>query len=289
MTRAAPKSTALSGDQQRAIDCARELAEASATVETLAAYLGVSTQHPGQFFYGAYGAAMDRLRDLLASLDEAGARQASPGGGPPHSYIPDGPAEAAPPGGYCPPEVRQEAFDAVLEGVETGAYDRRITAWLAGLDDSTCRTIASLLWRCRLAGAAAAPGSVVLASADAEVVRQALADGSAWRWRRAEGAGCGECQRLDPGRCAVHAADEARAASYDSLLRRLGGEDAAEAPGEYDDPAEDDDTYTCSTCGACIGMFLGRAGWQHYRGNPLEIYDAGHEATLALGRDGAAQ
>ncbi len=40
----------------------------------------------------------------------------------------------------------------VLEGVDTGAYDRRIAAWLAQLDDSTCRTIASPMWRCRLAG-----------------------------------------------------------------------------------------------------------------------------------------
>ncbi len=71
---------------------------------------------------------------------------------PPHSYIPDGPIEAAPYHGYCPPEVRQEAFGAVLEGIETGAYDRRIIAWLAQWDDPTCRTIASLLWRCRLAG-----------------------------------------------------------------------------------------------------------------------------------------
>ena len=71
---------------------------------------------------------------------------------PPHSYIPDGPIEVAPYHGYCPPEVRQEAFCAVLDGVETGAYDRRIVAWLAQWDDTTCRTIASLMWRCRLAG-----------------------------------------------------------------------------------------------------------------------------------------
>ena len=48
--------------------------------------------------------------------------------------------------------MRQEAFAAVLEGIETGAYDRRIITWLAQWDDTTCRTIASLLWRCRLAG-----------------------------------------------------------------------------------------------------------------------------------------
>ena len=48
--------------------------------------------------------------------------------------------------------VRQEAFAAVLEGVEAGAYDRRIIAWLGQWDDTTCRTVASLLWRCRLTG-----------------------------------------------------------------------------------------------------------------------------------------
>ena len=85
----------------------------------------MSTQHPGRFFYAAYGAAIDRLRDLLASLDQAGAGQADPDGDPPHAYIPAGPVEASLYHGYCPPEVRQEAFSAVLEGVETGAYDRR--------------------------------------------------------------------------------------------------------------------------------------------------------------------
>ena len=114
------------GAQQRAVERARELAEAAATVQRLAAYLGVSTQHPGQFFYAAYTAAVDRLRDLLASLDEAGTGQADPDGDPPHGYIPAGPLEAAPYLGYCPPEVRQETFRAVLEGVEMGAYDTRI-------------------------------------------------------------------------------------------------------------------------------------------------------------------
>jgi hypothetical protein len=117
--------------------------------------------------------------------------------------------------------VRQEAFAAVLEGVETGAYDLRIITWLTGWDDPTCRTIASLLWRCRLAGAVAASGSVVLTPADAEVARQALADASAWRSWRAEGARCEACAGLDPDRCPVHAPDEQTAAGYDCLLRRV--------------------------------------------------------------------
>jgi hypothetical protein len=64
---------------------------------------------------------------------------------------------------------------------------------------------------------------------------------------------------------------------------------AAYEPGDYDDLIEDDDTYTCSTCGAWIGMFVGHTGWQHYRDRALEIYDAGHEATIAPGQDGTAR
>ena len=154
MTVPAPKPGALSSYQRRSVERTRELAEAAATVQTLAACLGVSAQHPGHFFYTGYGAAIDRLRDLLASLDQTGAGQADPGGNLPHAYIPAGAVEAAPYLGYCPPEVRQEAFSAVLEGVETGAYDTQIVNWLTGWDDPTCRTIASLMWRCRLAGAA---------------------------------------------------------------------------------------------------------------------------------------
>ena len=153
MTRPATKP---STGQRRAVERARELAEAAATVQMLAAYLGVSTQRPGEFFYAAYTAAIDRLRDLLASIDRACAGQADPGGNPPHAYVPSGPLEAAPYLGYCPPEVRREAFSAVLEGVETGTYDTRIVNWLTGWDDPTCRTIASLMWRCRLAGGAEA-------------------------------------------------------------------------------------------------------------------------------------
>ena len=149
---ARPEAQCPEGDQRRAVERARELAEAAATVQTLAAYLGVSTQHPGQFFYATYRAAIDRLRDLLASLDQAGAGQADPGGDPPHAYIPAGPVEAAPYEGYCPPEVRREAFAAVLEGVEMGAYDSGSSNVADRWDDPTCRTIASLLWRCRLAG-----------------------------------------------------------------------------------------------------------------------------------------
>ena len=58
-----------------------------------------------------------------------------------------------------------------------------------------------------------------------------------------------------------------------------------------DDPAGEGDDLDgrepyCAECGAWIGMFIGRQGWHHYRGNgtvasPVEIYDAGHEASAA--------
>jgi hypothetical protein len=60
--------------------------------------------------------------------------------------------------------------------------------------------------------------------ADIGIVRQALADASAWRAWKAEGTGCSDCDRLDPGRCADHAADDEMAAAYESLLHRLTGE-----------------------------------------------------------------
>ena len=58
---------------------------------------------------------------------------------------------------------------------------------------------------------------------------------------------------------------------------------------QADEPEDDhwrDYDYACSTCGALIGIFLGHGdGWHHYRGegtvaSPVELFDAGHEATL---------
>jgi hypothetical protein len=83
--------------------------------------------------------AADDCEIVTRTLPQA----APPGGGQrralttPHDYVPGGPVEAAPLGGCCPP-ARQEAFSAVLEDVEKGAYDHRIIAWLAQLDDTTC-------------------------------------------------------------------------------------------------------------------------------------------------------
>jgi hypothetical protein len=73
----------------------------------------------------------------------------------------------------------------------------------------------------------AVPPGRSLSSADIRLIRQALADATAWRSRRAEGAHCENCQRFDPGRCAEHASDGERAAAYEALmLRPLAGEAA---------------------------------------------------------------
>ena len=60
--------------------------------------------------------------------------------------------EAEPPGSPEPPDVRLDVLAAVLDSIETAPYDDKVLGWLAGLDDPTYRTVASLLWRCRRAG-----------------------------------------------------------------------------------------------------------------------------------------
>lgn len=85
---------------------------------------------------------------------------------PPHRYVPAGPVEESPELGFHPPQVRREAFEAVLDGVTLGTYDRLVINWLMQLDDTTCRTIASIMWRCRL--------SPPLASAAIRLLEEAL-------------------------------------------------------------------------------------------------------------------
>lgn len=70
----------------------------------------------------------------------------------PTGYAPAGPIKDSPASPYAGPERRREAFAAALDGVTIGSYDGRIIAWLCNLDDSTCRTVVSLLWRVRDAG-----------------------------------------------------------------------------------------------------------------------------------------
>ena len=65
--------------------------------------------------------------------------------------VPGGPLESAP-GGFVPVEERSAFLAGVLDGVELGAWDRRVAGWLAGLDTSTALTVASWIARSRAAG-----------------------------------------------------------------------------------------------------------------------------------------
>ncbi len=65
--------------------------------------------------------------------------------------VPTGPLEWDP-GGFMPQEERAVLLAGVLDGVDLGAWDRRVAGWLAGLDTSTLATVASWIARARAAG-----------------------------------------------------------------------------------------------------------------------------------------
>jgi hypothetical protein len=65
--------------------------------------------------------------------------------------VPAGPLESDP-GGFWPQEDRLAVLADVLDGVELGAWDRRVVRWLTELDTSTLVTIASWIARARVAG-----------------------------------------------------------------------------------------------------------------------------------------
>jgi hypothetical protein len=65
--------------------------------------------------------------------------------------VPGGPLESGP-GGFLPGEERLAVLAEVLDGVELGAWDRRVARWLTELDTSTLVTVASWIARARAAG-----------------------------------------------------------------------------------------------------------------------------------------
>jgi hypothetical protein len=95
-------------------------------------------------------------------------------------------------------EQEQQMLEGACEaaGVEIGAYDRRILAWLAGFEPQSCAVVAGLIARASLPGVTAA---------DLPVIREALA----------------EAYRSERGGRADHAGDDCRAAAYEQLLRRI--------------------------------------------------------------------
>jgi hypothetical protein len=65
--------------------------------------------------------------------------------------VPGVPLESDP-GGFVPQAERPVILAGVLDGIELGAWDRRIARWLAELDTSTLVTVASWIARARAAG-----------------------------------------------------------------------------------------------------------------------------------------
>jgi len=65
--------------------------------------------------------------------------------------VPAGPLESDP-GGFWPQEDRLAVLAGVLDGVELGAWDRRVARWLTELDTPTLVTVASWIARARAAG-----------------------------------------------------------------------------------------------------------------------------------------
>jgi hypothetical protein len=65
--------------------------------------------------------------------------------------VPAGPLESAP-GGFVPVPERAVLLAGVLAGAGLGGWDRRVAAWLAGLDTATALTVVSWIARARAAG-----------------------------------------------------------------------------------------------------------------------------------------
>ena len=73
-------------------------------------------------------------------------------------------------------------------GVAMGRYDDRILGWLSIWEPSMVVVVAGWVARAYEAGLTTAPdGGTVLSPAEADTVRQALAEAAAWRSMRAEG------------------------------------------------------------------------------------------------------
>jgi hypothetical protein len=143
-------------------------------------------------------------------------------------------------------------------GVRMGQYDDRIIEWLAGYEDAMCAVIAGLTTRAFEAGL----GDVAEDTRRIAEIRGVL---SRFDWEHDD-----------------------RQYALERIERIADGGQA-----ESEDDHWRDYNCTCSVCGALIGMFLGRVGWLHYRGDgtvasPVVIYDADHEATFAAGPGGAS-
>ncbi len=111
------------------------------------------------------------------------------------------------------------ALEMVLTGVRLGGRDRQFLSRLVHWDKRNAASVASLLWRARLAGRAEA----ALTPRQLETVLAALGDAAAYRSSDADATGCWDCENLPGSRCADHARDAERARAYADLAVLLSG------------------------------------------------------------------
>jgi hypothetical protein len=68
-------------------------------------------------------------------------------------YAPVAPLETEPIGAYTDPELRKEALQDALRGIDLGTYDQRMIDWTVGrFDNSSLRVLVSWIERARRAG-----------------------------------------------------------------------------------------------------------------------------------------
>ena len=113
----------------------------------------------------------------------------------------------------------RDALDAVLAGVRLGGRDGQFLSRLAHWDKRNAASVASLLWRARLAGRAEAG----LTQRQLEGVLAALGDAVLYRTSGADSSNCWDCENIPGARCADHAKDADRARAYAELAVFLTG------------------------------------------------------------------
>jgi hypothetical protein len=136
-------------------------------------------------------------------------QQAAPGR-PAGSVGPAGPAPGAAvslPQGDSRRGTARDVLDAVLAGVRLGGRDRQFLSRLVHWDKRNAASVASLLWRARLAGREEA----ALTQRQLEVMLVALSDAVQYHTSGADAPGCWDCENIPGGRCADHAKDADRA------------------------------------------------------------------------------
>ncbi len=122
------------------------------------------------------------------------------------------PGRVPAPAAATPLETEAQAREPCgAAGVELGAYDRRIVAWLAGWEPQTCAVVAGLITRATGTDAGLAPEQLA-------TLGQALAD--AIEWRHPAEFHCADCDAATL--CPDHAGDLDRADAYRALARALG-------------------------------------------------------------------